>query len=214
MEWIQRIRDPALQRFLPLFYRFYMGLVFLTSRKMYIGFEDLMKRLKDGKAIIAIPHRYILLAPYISRERGILTMASQSKDGEIITRTLKSLGFEVVRGSSSRGGSRALLSMIRRLEREDVKAAALTIDGPRGPAGKVKPGIAFLARKTGLPLYPVSCEARRKVILKNWDRTLIPLPFNHLIFRCGTPLLVGKDLDDRRACRELEERLKILEGRG
>ncbi len=208
------VGDLVSKRLIPLFYRLYIGLVFLTSKRIYIGFEDLLERLKKGKAIVAIPHQFILLAPYIYREKGVITMASRSKDGEIIARTLEALGFEVVRGSSSRGGSRALLSMVKRLKGEDVKVAALTVDGPRGPKGKVKPGVAFLARKTGLPLYPVTCEARRKILLKNWDRTLIPLPFNHLTFRCGTPLMVGEDLDDRRACYELEERLKALEGRG
>lgn len=210
---MERVRRWLLKRIAPLFYRMYMDLVYLTSSKSYVGFEDLWQRLEEGKkVVVALLHQSILLAPYIYRDKGVITMASRSRDGEIIASVLDGLGFRVVRGSSSRGGKEALKTMIGLLQEEGIKAAALTVDGPRGPAGKVKPGVLFIAKKSGLPLYPIGCEARRKVLLKNWDRTLIPMPFNSITFRCGDPMFIKEDCNMDRACKELGKRLKELQG--
>ncbi len=192
-----------------------MGLVYLTSKKRYIGFEGVEEYIRDGgKAIAAIWHQDIVLALYEYRDRGILTLASRSRDGEIIAEALRYLGYDVVRGSSSRGGGRAMLEMVRRMVEGKNSVVAITVDGPRGPARRVKPGILFLACKTGARLYPVSCRAARNITLKSWDRTLIPLPFNRLTFRCGRPISMdgfqweGFDMEEVR--RSLEESLMAL----
>ena len=209
-----RVGREPLERIAPLFYRMYMGLVYLTSRKRYEGFDGLWRRLEGGeKVVVALLHQNILLAPYIYRGGGVLTMVSRSRDGEMIASALEGLGFRVVRGSSSRGGKEALRTIIRLLQEDGVRAAALAVDGPRGPAGRVKPGVLFIARKSGLPLYPIGCGVRRRVLLRNWDRTLIPLPFNAITFRCGEPMFLKEEGDMEGACKELERRLKGLQGR-
>ena len=196
----------------PQIYRVYMALVSLTSVRVYIGFDELWKRLKGGqKAVVALLHQSILLAPYIYRDGGVMALASRSRDGELIASTMEALGFIVVRGSTSKGGAEALRRMVRLLKEDEIRAAAITVDGPRGPAGKVKPGVVFLARKSGLPIYPIGCRARRKVLLNSWDRTLIPLPFNTIEYRCGTPFPPDRGGIDE-VCRNLEGQLKELQG--
>ncbi len=192
-----------------------MGLVYLTSKKTYTGFEGVERYIRDGgKAIAAIWHQDIVLALYEYRKRGILTLASRSRDGEIIAEALRYMGYDVVRGSSSRGGGRAMLEMVRRMVEGKNSVVAITVDGPRGPARRVKQGVIFLAMKTGARLYPVSCRSDRNMALKNWDKTLIPLPFNRLTFRCGRPIsmegLQEEELDMEEVRRSLEESLNIL----
>lgn len=206
------IRDRFFFTILPRIYRAYMGLVYLTSKKTYVGFEGVEEYIRGGgRAIAAIWHQDIILALYEYRDRGILTLASRSRDGEIIARALRYLGYDVVRGSSSRGGGRAMLEMVRRMSEGKNNLIAITVDGPRGPARRVKDGVIFLAMKTGARLYPVSCRAERNITLKSWDKTLIPLPFNRLTFRCGSPILTGEyqweGLDMEKIRKSLEESL-------
>lgn len=208
------LKDRLTFTLAPLLYRLYMGIVYLTSRKKEIGFEEIWDRVNRGERVIgALYHQDIVLAPYAFKGRNILTIASMSRDGEIITRIIEGLGFKVVRGSSSREGGRALRGMIESLKRGDALIAAITVDGPRGPAGKVKEGVILIAKRANAVIYPVICKARRNITLKNWDRTLIPLPFNHLIFRCGRPITVPKDINRRgleRIREEIERRLLTL----
>ncbi|MBI5286709.1 MAG: lysophospholipid acyltransferase family protein [Deltaproteobacteria bacterium] len=208
------LKDRVILALAPWVYSLYMGFVYLTSRKTHIGFEKVWDRIDTGeKVIAALWHKDIVLAPYAYRHKEVLTIASRSRDGEVIARVMERLGFKVVRGSSSRGGGRVLKEMVEYLKRGNARIAAITVDGPRGPAGKVKPGILFLAQTSGVPIYPVRCMAKRSISLNNWDRTKIPLPFNHLIFRLGEPLEVTEGADKgwlQRDREELESRLRGL----
>jgi lysophospholipid acyltransferase (LPLAT)-like uncharacterized protein len=96
-------------------------------------------------------HRCVFPATYFYRNRGIAVMTSQSFDGEYIARIIERFGFPAVRGSSSRGGVRALLGMHKVLDQGS--SVAFTIDGPRGPLYVAKPGPVLLARNTGVPIY-------------------------------------------------------------
>lgn len=193
----------------PVLYRFYMGLVYLTSKKTHKGFDKLWNEVQEGGRIIAaLLHQDIVLAPHAYSGRNVLTIASRSRDGEIITRIVERLGFKVVRGSSSQGGSRAIKEMVEHLTKGGAQIAAITVDGPRGPAKKVKPGVLFLAHKSGATIYPVSCRAQRNIRLNSWDRTQIPLPFNHLIFQCGRGIIIPKDAKEKEL-QKLKETLEV-----
>ncbi len=196
----------------PYIYKAYMGIVYLTSRKSYVGFEGVRHKINCGEKIIAaLWHQDILLAPYAYRHYRILTLASRSRDGELIARIIERLGFEVVRGSSSKGGGRAVKEMVEHLKGDGLQIAAITVDGPRGPAHKVKTGILFIARESGATIYPVRFSAKRAVYLSNWDRTMVPLPFNNLVFRCGKPLKIPKNAgksDLKKLAQGLERELK------
>ncbi|MBI3073346.1 MAG: lysophospholipid acyltransferase family protein [Deltaproteobacteria bacterium] len=106
----------------------------------------------------------------------VALMASLSKDGDLQAGILTRLGYRVARGSSSRGGARGLVSLIRELRAGAY--AGMAVDGPRGPFGVVKPGVVALAQTTNALIVPVAASVRRaKVFGRAWDRYMLPAPF-------------------------------------
>lgn len=117
-------------------------------------------------------------------------LASLSRDGALQARVLASLGFEVVRGSSSRGGDAGLVALVRAVKRG--AAAAIAVDGPRGPRGVVKPGALFVARATRGVVVPVACAASRCLRLRrSWDHFAIPAPWSRVAIVRGAPVDVA-----------------------
>ena len=197
----------AIIALIPFVYSAYMWLVYHTSKKTYINYEKLKERIdKRQGTLSATWHQSTILLTYPYRHMGVATIASRSKDGEIISSVLKRLGFHSFRGSSSKGGGKALSSIIAFLKTEGI-FATITVDGPRGPAKKAKTGIVRMAQSTGYPIFPLHGWAKRKVLIKSWDRTMIPLPFNHLIIICGDPLTVPEDAD-KKGLQDLAGRLE------
>ena len=141
-------------------------------------------------------------------------MISENFDGEWIARIIERFGYGTARGSTSRGGRRALLELKRHMT--DGRAAGFAVDGPRGPAGKVQPGVVWLAKLTGNPIVPFHMEASSYWRLNSWDRTQIPRPFSTVSLAVGTPIDVAADADDAgiEAKRmEVEKALHQLEQR-
>lgn len=139
-------------------------------------------------------HRCVLPSVWVFRKRKLAVMTSQSHDGEYIARVIEHYGFVAVRGSSSRGGQRALLEMRR------IVAAgggvAFTIDGPRGPRYVAKRGPVLLARETGVGIVPFYVALDRAWVLNTWDRFMIPKPFARAHVRAATRISVPPDADE------------------
>lgn len=131
--------------------------------------------LPDSGYIIAIWHGELLPLLWVHRNRGFAPLISTHGDGEIIARVVGSLGYYPIRGSSSRGGARALLQAVRTLEEDGV--AVFTTDGPRGPRRESAPGVAAAAIKARRDVRAIGCEVSRKWQLRSWDRFVIPKPF-------------------------------------
>lgn len=202
-----RRSDLAL-RILPWAVRTLLRLLGLTLRYRIDG-EDRMRALLDAgrPVIVASLHGWLPLGMRALRPYRPLIMVSQSRDGERVTRMAEPLGFRMVRGSSSRGGVRALLEMVRRLVPGEL--AVHVVDGPRGPAGEVKPGLFLLAQRAGAVIVPAYAAATRRIVTRSWDRMQIPLPFARIHIRYGEPLEVPQGLPEAeldRMARELEER--------
>lgn len=161
--------------------------------------------------ILALWHGRILPGLHYFRNRGIVVITSQNFDGEWIAGILHKFGFGTARGSSSRGGARALVQLRRDLA--VGRPAAFTVDGPRGPARVVQPGAVFLAGATGQPILPYHIESDRYWTLKSWDRTQIPKPFATVALVIGAPMAVDdtreQTLERRRA--DLQAALERLE---
>jgi lysophospholipid acyltransferase (LPLAT)-like uncharacterized protein len=128
-------------------------------------------------------HRCVFPATWWYRKRGIAVMTSSSFDGEYIARIIEKFGFPAVRGSSTRGGVRALLGMHKIIEQDH--SVAFTIDGPRGPAYVAKPGPVLLARNTGVPIYCFHIALEKAWVFHSWDRFMVPKPFSHALLRVG-----------------------------
>jgi lysophospholipid acyltransferase (LPLAT)-like uncharacterized protein len=144
--------------------------------------------------LFALWHGRMLVPIQEHRDQGIVTMASQSKDGELIARWLERIGYSVARGSSSRGGSSALRDMVRHVRAG--RHAALTVDGPRGPARVVQPGVLQLARLTRAWILPITSSSARPRFLASWDRYLVPLPFSRTFVVYGEPFPVDASWSD------------------
>src|SRR5262249_54315398 len=164
--------------------------------------------------VMAFWHGRILPATIYFRRRGIVVITSENFDGEWIAGIIERFGYGTARGSTSRGGRRALLQLVR--DMEAGKPAGFTVDGPRGPARVAQPGAVWLAKATGNPVLPFHLEADRHWTLGSWDRTQIPKPFATVALVAGEPFHVAGDADDQAieaARRELEARLQALEAR-
>ncbi|HTL02267.1 MAG TPA: lysophospholipid acyltransferase family protein, partial [Vicinamibacterales bacterium] len=166
------------------------------------------------RPIMAFWHGRILTATYYFRNRAIVVMISENFDGEWIARIIEAFGYGTSRGSTSRGGQRALLQLKRQME--EGKPAGFAVDGPRGPARKVQPGVVWLAKLTGNPVVPFHMEASSYWSLGSWDRTQIPRPFSTVALAVGAPIDVPGDATEStiEAKRlEVEAALASLERR-
>jgi lysophospholipid acyltransferase (LPLAT)-like uncharacterized protein len=144
------------------------------------------------------------------RGRGLCVVTSRSADGQILAGILRRLGYQTVSGSSTRGGTRALINLARFVQKGGD--AAIAVDGPRGPALCVKPGIILLAKITGRPIVPLAASAKRFWQFQSWDRFRLPFPFTRTVITGDEPVHVppdaGHDLIERK---RLELEGKMLE---
>ncbi len=184
-----------------------------TVRLRYHEAEGIRAAEREGRHfILAFWHRHLLLMPYGYRGRRISVLVSQSRDGELIARTVARLGIDSSRGSTTRGGMAGMRALLRKAgEGYDL---AFTPDGPKGPASVVQPGVILAAMATGLPIQPVAMAASRCRRLRSWDRFVVPLPGARVHFVYGEPLAVprrGGPDEAAEAAAELARRLGACE---
>jgi len=165
--------------------------------------------------LAALLHQSLVVAAWHYRDAGYAIAVSRSRDGDLVAATLRALGYaDPPRGSSSRGGSTALMGLVRQLEAGTT--VAVLVDGPRGPAGAAKPGIAALARLADAPIQPVALAARPALRLSSWDQSLVPLPFARIVCAYGEPIapdLSGDKAQDPACARAVERQLAALQDR-
>ena len=192
-----------------------IALLGATLRWRAEGLEHLDAVTKSGQQpVLAFWHGRILPATYYFRRRGIVVITSENFDGEWIANIIERFGYGTARGSTSRGARKALLQLTR--DMAAGKAAAFTIDGPRGPARVAQAGAVWLSKATGNPVVPFHIETSRYWTLDSWDRTQIPKPFATAALVVGAPFTVASDADARAieiARVALEEQLRDLETR-
>lgn len=162
-----------------------------------------------GKPVIyVIWHGRMMVPLFCRKDRGVYILVSQHRDGELVTSTVLASGNKTVRGSTTRGGARALVRMVR-LVKSGFKIA-VTPDGPKGPRFHLHAGLVYVAAKSGVPVIPMTAGVRRAFYFKSWDSFQLPLPFTKAVYMIGEPYNVTGGLDDanieyHRA--ELEKRL-------
>ncbi len=162
-----------------------------------------------GQYVMAFWHGTLLLMVFAYVGGKLTFLVSWHRDGELITRIIKHFGPVPTRGSSTRGGIRAMHGLLKKVkEGYDV---AFTPDGPRGPARRAQEGVVQMARLSGLPIVPVGMAARRRKIMGSWDGFIVPMPFTRVVFAYGDPVPVPRDLDEEgvdRARAAVEEALQ------
>jgi hypothetical protein len=165
-----------------------VGLWRATLRIRILGKEHWDSVTGAGKPLVFALWHQRMLPPILARAfKGDVTMASKSRDGDVIAGFLFFWGFRVARGSSSRAGGGALTRMIREMK-NGAAAADLTTDGPRGPARRSKPGLVLLASALDAPILPIGASSTRPRFLGSWDRTMLPLPFSRCDIVTGPPV--------------------------
>jgi lysophospholipid acyltransferase (LPLAT)-like uncharacterized protein len=186
-----------------------------TWRVEIRGGERLEQARRISETVIfAFWHGRLLVLSWSHRGRNIQVLASEHYDGDLMGKTIEWLGFGHLKGSTTRGGARALREL------KGVLASGydigLTVDGPNGPRGRVQQGATELSRLAACAVVPVSDTARVRKIFSSWDRFQVPGPFAKVIVEYGEPLIVpsGAGIEAREDLRiELEKRLGELTSR-
>ncbi len=183
-------------------------LIAVGFRLLQLWARTLRYEIEDGAGIVGKPiaenyigalwHNRLLLFPFVLRRflfnRHGAALISASRDGELLTAAIKRFDYDVVRGSSSRLGARAILQLSEMIASgHDV---VITPDGPRGPAYELGPGIIFLAQKSGAAVLPVNMEYSSCWRIKSWDRFIIPRPFSKVRVIIGQPYRVKSTSTD------------------
>ncbi|HET9219002.1 MAG TPA: lysophospholipid acyltransferase family protein [Terriglobia bacterium] len=185
---------------------FAISLIGWTIRWRSEGDEHLEAIYRSGsRAIFTFWHGRIFPATFYYRNRDIVVMTSMNLDGEAIAQCIRRLGYDTARGSSSRGGMKALAELVREIRAG--RDAGFTIDGPRGPRYIAKQGPVLLAYKTGAAIFCFHVSMKHKIQLKSWDEFQIPLPFTRAIILKAPPIWVPRD-SSKDQLRDLHEKMQ------
>ncbi len=164
------------------------------------GREHLDALLADPRPVIlsywhnrAFSSATFLLDRLHRRGLDVTLLASQSRDGELVTRVCRRWDIHTVRGSASRGGTAALRGVHRAITRRG-SSPILIPDGPRGPLYHFKVGVAVLAQTSRAPILPLGFAAEKSWTLASWDRMIVPRPFTRVAVVVGAPQTVSRDL--------------------
>jgi lysophospholipid acyltransferase (LPLAT)-like uncharacterized protein len=215
MQWSRRLaRSPAVQRLLGYLVAQYLRLVWYTSRVTIEPANIYQTVVPDLPVIIAMWHGQHFMVPFVSRGHRVKVLISRHRDGEINAHAAERLGIGTVRGSGDHGGRFDLKGGVGAFKMMLGALAegynmALTADVPK-LARVVGPGIIKLGRMSRRPIYPVAVATSRRIVLDNWDRSAINLPFSRIAIVAGDPLPVPADADEATMenCRiALEQRL-------
>lgn len=166
---------------LPFILQLFIRFIYLSSKKT---FHFPKKELKDKSYLIAFWHGELIMQPFnfqkLRKKQKISAMISEHRDGEAITRTVQYLGIDSLRGSSTRGGVKALIGAIKELKAgNDI---AITPDGPKGPRHSVADGIVLIAQKTNSKILFLNVKVDKYWQFKSWDKFVIPKPFSKIDF--------------------------------
>jgi lysophospholipid acyltransferase (LPLAT)-like uncharacterized protein len=158
--------------------------------------------------------RMLMLPRHYLRVRGrrraarLYVLISRHGDGRLIAFAVRLLGIHSVAGSSTRGGVPAVLDLLRKAQAgSDI---GVTPDGPKGPRGVCKKGVAILAQKSQLPVYPLTYSTKNRWQLRSWDGMIIPKPFSRGVAIRGEPIMVGADEDLESASIRIQDALNEI----
>lgn len=168
------------------------GLLRLLARtwRIRVVNGDAVKNLRSTERsfIWSLWHGQLLALLWYHRDQGVKVLISEHRDGELVARTAESLGYGLIRGSTTRGADRALISLVRELVAGNE--VAITPDGPRGPSEKFAPGALVAAQRSDSFILPVGMSASSSWRLRSWDRFMIPKPFARVTIAYGPPTKV------------------------
>lgn len=193
-------------RVVPFFMQLVVRFIYFTNKKIYHH----PKIDENESFIVSFWHGELLMQPFNYKKlkpRGkVSAMISEHKDGEAITRTVEYLGIHSIRGSSSKGGAKVLISAIKEIKNGDD--IAITPDGPRGPRHSIADGIVAISQKTNAKILLFNCKPTKYWQFNSWDKFIVPKPFGTLEFFISEPLDVS-GLENEEAKELIKEQMLI-----
>jgi len=198
--WGRKLRNWFVGLVGPLLLRLWIRSLRLRGTEGMSSFKRCVNVPAGG--IYVFWHQRLLVLTGACKSSGFRVLVSQHGDGEMVSKVLEGLGMKPVRGSSTRGGARACLEILR--EVDPGMRIAITPDGPKGPPHVFQDGAIYLASRTGLPIYPITVAARHPWRLPTWDGFMVPRPFSRTLIHLGEPFHVPRD-----AARDAIERLRL-----
>ncbi len=205
MSFINKLIDKFKLWIIPKIVYLLVALTNKSIRLKVIGDNNLYNINKNDPLLLAFWHGQMIIPIYYFRNKNYFTLASLSKDGEYITRVIKKFGWKVVRGSSSKGGSRSILKLYKKLLKGET--TVLTPDGPQGPAYKVKPGIVYLQEKSKAEIIVLGVAIDKKIVANSWDNFNVPYPFTKAVIKISKTINLSKDKSIEERCQLLEEKM-------
>ncbi|MGE4292581.1 MAG: lysophospholipid acyltransferase family protein [Desulfovibrio sp.] len=185
-----KIKPGLVTPFLTLLFRFWTRLIRYDDRSEWKAISEAQRQ--GVPVVLALWHNELVGVTGFGYRTGdkYAAVVSQSRDGEFIARVLENLGLVTNRGSSSRGGLRALLGVAKEVGRNG-RIGVFAVDGPRGPRHEVKDGVVFMAQHAQALLFPVRAFPEKKhVFRKSWDKFELPCPLTRCRIRVGAPLSI------------------------
>lgn len=170
-----------------------------TLRVQFEGQEKIQKYLENGGRIIFSSWHQRLFGGFFVPplfQWSPCIMISQSRDGDFISNIVRHSGWIPVRGSSTRGGAKALRIMVQKVAENRI--GVHIVDGPTGPARIVKPGIIALAQSTEAGICPGTISYANPWVFSSWDRFMIPKPFSRVLVRFGIIFTVPAEMSDEQ----------------
>ena len=204
------IKLGLLPRIIAFIYRIWSW----TWRLEVLEHPEFKEALARGSVAFAHWHGDEMVVLCLGPRYRCAAMTSTSSDGELMTRILERYGFGISRGSSTRGGARALVGMVKLVGRG--YNATVAVDGPKGPRYEAKPGILHLAKHANIPVIPTGVARGRAIVFeKSWNKTYLPLPFSRVVVSFGPPLPAPLEINEKNQSNLQEElNLALFEQRG
>lgn len=191
----------------PYILQLLVRLIYLTNKKVFHCPPAINK---EESYVVALWHGELLMQPfnykYLKPNGKISGMISNHKDGEIIMKTVDYLGIHSIRGSSSKGGVKALISAIKEIK--DGNDIAISPDGPRGPRHSVADGIVAISQKTNAKILVFNYKPTKYWQFNSWDKFVLPKPFGTIEFFIQEPLDIS-GLEKEEAKELIKEKMLL-----
>lgn len=186
-----------------------------SARLRVVGEDALKRSIAEHGAVVPVCwHQHLLMCSrYVVAKRvpdlkpGF--MISPSVDGEAPSMLARAYGAQVIRGSGSYTGTRAVRHLYKAIVREKL-SPLITPDGPRGPRFEFKPGAIFVGQLCGVPVVPLAFAARPAHVFKTWDKFVLPWPFARVVLAVGEPVKIPRELDEAQSAAFEQEMARRL----
>jgi len=190
----------------PFILQLFVRFIYFTSKKNFHH-----PKIDESESfVVAFWHGELLMQPFnyqkLKSKGKVSAMISEHKDGEAITKTVEYLGIHSIRGSSSRGGAKALIGAIKEIKRNND--IAITPDGPRGPRHSVADGIVAISKKSNARILIFNCKASKYWQFSSWDKFIVPKPFGRLDFFIQEPLDIS-NMENEEAKTLIKEKMLV-----